>query len=97
MGHKGDRKKIVRYWQQLSEVERSMREHESVQEERESNAKGGRVECWKCVPIVQKKTAQLCICQKNRRSIAVYSLKHRQHDEIYLKLLAVDDSIKKLS
>lgn len=96
MGHKGDRKKIVRYWQQLSEVERSMREHESVQEERESNAKGGRVECWKCVPIVQK-TAQLCICQKTRRSIAVYSLKHRQRDEIYLKLLAVDDSIKKLS
>lgn len=72
MGHKGDRKKIVRYWQQLSEVERSMREHESVQEERESNAKGGRVECWKCVPIVQKNSTTSHMPKKQKINSCVF-------------------------
>lgn len=36
MEHKSDRKKIVRYWQQLRGVEGSMWQHESMQEEKET-------------------------------------------------------------
>lgn len=72
MEHKGDRKKIVTYWQQLSEVERSMREQESVQEEKErAIQKETEWNAGNLFPLF-KKTAQLCICQTEEQYLCFH-------------------------
>lgn len=74
-------KKNVTIWQQLRGVEGSMWQQKSSARGKGKNSmKGGGVESWKRVPIVQKgQHVSFAYPSNRRRSTSVYSLKDRQH------------------